>query len=147
MPEITDRVDTFLEHHGIKGMKWGVHRSARQPTKVRTTAAPGRRVKARGGTGQKPHDDAVKAAILKQKAKKSSPDSLSNKELKLLVERMNLEKQYSTLKPPSKGSRAAKFVSSILVSTGKQQASKVASDFAGKALANALEGVVKINVK
>lgn len=93
--------DNGLAHYGVKGMKWGVRKNrpsaADGPVEVRTQTRPGRRVTAKGGEYHSPSEDAVKRAKLGQRAKKSTVDSLSNKELKELVERMNLEQQYSRL--------------------------------------------------
>lgn len=89
-------VDDFLSHYGVKGMKWGV-RKERSAVEVSTKERPGRKVKASGGKFHKPSEDAVVAARTRQQAKKSTTDSLSNKELQALVTRMNLEQQYSNL--------------------------------------------------
>ena len=52
---------------------------------------------------------------------------------------MNLEKQFNQLKPPTKTSRAVKFVGGVLASTGKQAASKVAGDLTAKQIAKVLK--------
>jgi hypothetical protein len=114
-------------------MKWGV-RKKRPAVSATVTKTPGRKVKAQGGTGQKASTDAVTAAKLRQTAKKSSTDSLSNKELQALVQRMNLEQQYDRLRPRSPGEKAVKFVSQVLVSVGKEQATGYARDQVGEAI-------------
>lgn len=90
----------FLEHFGVKGMKWGVRNSEMgggSSSAVAVSAKPGKMVKTTGGKHHAPHEDAVKVAISKQKARKSSTDSLSNRELQDLVNRLNMEQQYSRL--------------------------------------------------
>ena len=87
--------DYFLEHFGVKGMHWGVRKD------VSVKATPGKYVKTSGGTKQTASEDAIAAATYRQKAKKSTTDSLSNKELQSLVTRMNLEQQYSDLSAKS----------------------------------------------
>ena len=106
--EQSDDVGEFLEHFGIKGMKWGVRRQKKttQVGNVTTVQKEGRRVRAKGGKRLVASEDAVKAAVARQKAKKSTTDSLSNQELQALVNRMNLEQQYSRLGGQS-GSRLA----------------------------------------
>lgn len=149
MPEIThEDIDNFLEHHGIKGMKWGVRKAGAQgPNKVRVARKSNGKLAVKGGENQRPHDDAIKAAIAGQKARKSGTSSLSNKELKALVERMNLEQQYHSKLPPSKSSKAGKFVSKtvgdILLNSGKQLASEAAKN----AMAQAVEQQLGISIK
>ena len=82
-------------------------------------------MKVTGGQNQPAHKDAVEAAKLKRKAKKSTTDSLSNDELKTLVNRMNLEQQLSSLSAGRKG-KGQKFVESEMEAVGKQQARKLA---------------------
>lgn len=92
-----------LAHYGVKGMKWGVRRD-RTPTGVEVKETPGRPVKTKGGRYEKPSEDAKRTAIQRQKARSSSTDSLSNQELKQLVERMQLEANYDRLMKQRAGS-------------------------------------------
>lgn len=127
-----DGVNDFLAHYGVKGMKWGVRRDRHATVKVSTNVRPGRRVGTSGGTGQKASPDAVRAAVYKQKAKQSTTDALSNKELKALLNRMQMEQQYQQLIPKTKPQKARQFVSSLLLGTGKQQASRVVNTYAAQ---------------
>lgn len=109
----------FLKHFGVKGMKWGVRRST-------SSSSPG-------------SEDHQRAAAVKQKARSGGgTKALSNKDLQDAITRMNLERQYHTL-TPSKKKQAAKFVSEILLGVGKQQATKLASDFAAQQVAGLLK--------
>ena len=118
-------LDTVLAHHGVKGMKWGVHRS-------KSSRA-----------FQKAHPDAARALALRQKVRSGKTDALSNEELQHLVSRMNLEKQFNTLRPPSAGDRAKKLLAETLLSVGKQQVNKAVSDQASKQITRLLAGASK----
>jgi len=95
MPELDD----VLSHYGIKGMRWGVRRSDKggsgEPSDVIIKSRPGKAPEVSGGHNQPPSDDAKRAAAYRQKAKASTIHSLSNQELKALVDRMNLEANYA----------------------------------------------------
>jgi hypothetical protein len=97
---MSDRGSAYLAHFGVKGMHWGVRKDRSGgggSTEVEVRARPGRLIKAKGGEHHAPHEDALRVAVSRQKAKKSSVDSLSNRELQDLVSRMNLEQQYNRL--------------------------------------------------
>jgi hypothetical protein len=75
--------EQFLEHYGVKGMKWGVIRSAL------------------GGGAKKlvlPSDDHVRTAVVKGKAQIGGVHTLSNKELRDVINRMDLEVKFKELK-------------------------------------------------
>lgn len=133
-----NEVEDFLAHYGVKGMKWGVRRErdlssgggkqtraerraarkaeSMKPTEVETyQKKPGQFVKARGGANQAASADAIKTQTSRQKALASTTDSLSNKELQELVQRMNLEVQYQNLsRQVDRRSAGQQLASSIL---------------------------------
>lgn len=75
-------LEEVLEHHGIKGMKWGVRRNKTPSVQLA------------------PSDDHKNAHGARTIAKTSGgTHALSNKEIQDVVTRMNLEKQYSQLNP------------------------------------------------
>lgn len=90
-----DFEDLNLLHFGVKGMRWGVTKKG--PQVVTTKVKPGKKVKAKGGKRQMASEDAVRATVLKQVARKSTTDALSNAQLREAVTRMQLEQQYSQL--------------------------------------------------
>ena len=80
---MADATDDFLEHFGIKGMKWG-RRKVNVP---------------KLGTAKKGpvSEDSAHAKATAEKLRKSGISSLSNSELRKLNERMQLEQNYSNL--------------------------------------------------
>jgi hypothetical protein len=137
-------VDEFLEHHGIKGMRWGVRKSRSAPsgpTDVIVRERPGKKVKTSGGQYHPPSEDAKRVAVAKRKARKSSTDSLSTKDLQELVNRMNLEQQYSKLRAnePTPLKRGNQAIKSILgIGTTVNQAVALANSPSGKLLKSSL---------
>ncbi len=83
-----EEIDEILAHAGVKGMKWGKRKS-------RTTVSK---------------DYSRTKNLKRNKAK-----SLTDKELKTVINRMQLEKQYKDLKAEPQGlTRANKVVLSVL---------------------------------
>lgn len=93
--------EEILEHHGIKGMKWGVRRDGSGSS---------------GGAAKPPvHADSIHAQSLRNLAKAGGTHALSNADLKKLNERMNLEQNYSRLvSKPSRIQTGQKFAKKLL---------------------------------
>lgn len=106
-----DDVDDILEHFGIKGMKWGVRKKAGSGEVQVITTSKG--LKTTGGEGHGASNDAMTAAIAKQKARKSGIQSLDSKEMQALVNRMNLEQQYSKLNAKEKDAKKSQIRKTI----------------------------------
>lgn len=130
--------ENFLAHYGVVGMKWGRRKRPAAKVKVRTTATQGRKVTATGGTGQKPSADAVRTAVYKQKAKASTTDALSNRELKALNERLQLEQKYHQLTPATGSDRARKFVAEMILNSGKQNAQNAVNNIVAQQIQSLL---------
>ena len=121
-----ETLDEVLAHYGVRGMRWGVRRSAAElsgPQPVTIDAKPGKKIQTSGGKGQPVSDDAKLAAVYRQKAKASGPQSLSNAEMQTIVTRMNLEQQYMKLNPKqvSLGEKFLKDYAPILALEGGKQ--------------------------
>ena len=82
----------YLEHYGVKGMKWGVRKSDKTTNVSGNTIRSSKRGKIKGvelsednkQKASRPSDDKTEASILEQRIKSGSTDSLSNKELELV---------------------------------------------------------------
>jgi len=114
--EHQENVDKFLEHYGILGMRWGVRRDR----------GPDGRVRGRG----KPTEDYLRAKELRTKG----PISLTNAEMRVAIERMQLEQQYKNL-------------SKADISAGQGMAQKVLGRVGNRVLDKAIEQSVKITME
>ena len=116
-----DKVDDFLEHYGVKGMRWGTRRGRR------------------GTSGYS--KDAKTAVGIRRKAKTSpvKVKALSNQEIETYLRRVSLEARYSDVHPRI-GRRALNTVKSILgVGRTVNEAAKFAASPAGQAVRSGLE--------
>lgn len=118
---MNETVDDVLAHYGVKGMRWGVRKRSGgsgpvEKTPVIVKVKPGVGIRTSGGKGHDVSEDAVKAAVARQKARKSGPHTLSNQEMRLLVDRMNLESQYAKLNPDTT-KRGRDYMNDIIGST------------------------------
>lgn len=77
--------DSYLAHHGIKGMKWGVRRDVGSDGTVGSGSGKTK-------TNKSKMSDSTKAEQTAKKAKKKGVGSVSNEELKDVQTRKNLEK-------------------------------------------------------
>lgn len=128
---MSDKIDEFLEHFGVRGMHWGVRR-------VRNRIA---------NRPDHSSDDAKAAKVTKKKLRKHGTKALSNEELQALVKRMNLEAQLSDLKKkqPTTFNKGHETVKTILkVAKTGQQISELASGPLGKAGFSAVKSALKL---
>ena len=111
----------FLEHHGVLGMKWG-HRKASEVTTQTHTHPITRKTKvsSAGGHHLPPHPDAIKAEVHQRTLKSSGHAALSNKELRDLITRKQLEDQASIVT----SRQGKKFAQRQLEVAGQQQVQK-----------------------
>ena len=113
-------VEEFIQHFGVKGMKWGVRkrRAGSSTSSTKSSTPPPKPVE----------------------------KTLTTAELRDRVNRMQLEKQYRDLSSPTGGkkekTRGQRFVSKLLDTPG-EIAIQVARDQAVKVMSAKLEPIVK----
>lgn len=83
-------LDDVLSHYGIKGMKWGVRKDESPPV-----VAP-----SKPGFEKSATPDAKRVNKAHQTAQEKGTAALTTRDLQELVNRMNLEQQYSRLSQP-----------------------------------------------
>ena len=96
-------IDHFLAHHGVKGMRWGVRRD--RSAGGGGSAGSGSKKKSGGSTSAaKPSSNTTskaKEAVTTLRTKKPTHSqvakAMSDEELKSLLSRMQMEKQYAQL--------------------------------------------------
>lgn len=143
--EILDKHGQSLRHYGVKGMKWGVRNTDRSSTVDVFQKRPGKRLDATGGHGLPASEDAKRAAVSKQKAKVSSVDALADNELKGLVNRMNLEQNYTRLSATEAQQRMSlgrRFTQGFLSDAGRGarvQANQAANSLASRQIEQLLK--------
>ena len=99
-------VQDFLEHVGVKGMKWGVRRTKAELEKASS--------------------DGAKTESIRTRAKTSGTNALSNTELQTAIDRMRLEKQYSELASQTATKNAGqKFATALLGDISKSEVTRV----------------------
>lgn len=115
-------LDEYLAHFGVKGMKWGVRKDDS------------------AGSAQETSSDVKRAQAAAAKVtKRGGTSALDNSELQALVNRMNLEQQYSTL---SSKTQTKSLGTKFLQGTGK-----FAGSIAREQAKNAANLVLKQQVK
>lgn len=88
-------VDDFLQHFGVKGMKWGKRKN---PASA----------------------DAAASKQIRTTAKKQGVHTVSNKELQTAIERMRLEQDFKRLKTNEKPV-VTRWIASTLLEAGKRE--------------------------
>lgn len=101
-------VDNFLEHYGKKGMRWGVRKS--------------------GGSSK---------TAKKKSSTKPDPKKLSDDDLRKAVNRMQLEKQYTSLVNGSSSKKGSAFAKEIGKNVVKTAITTVATQQVASALKKA----------
>ena len=134
----------FLEHYGVKGMRWGVRRSNPSGGSAKT-AVKKLATKPAVKTAPKPAAKTEVKTVEKPKAEAEAPhgpkkaSEMSTEELQKIIQRINLEKQYNDLvfKPMTNTQRtnsekAKAFAGKVLKKAGEKAVQKVADKAADK---------------
>ena len=121
-----------LQHHGIKGQKWGVRRFQ---NKDGSLTLAGRKRQKQNDDGPV-HEDHSKSHDTK------SVKSMSDKELRDRINRLNMERQYAQLTATEK-SMGKKMVSEVLLNVGRELAKEYLKNYAKKSIEEALKRSVK----
>ena len=131
---------TVLYHHGVKGQKWGVRRSAEQLASAARKAGrtvAGARESARERRAKKIAADFDKGKRSGRRGKKLSV--MSDEELQRQIKRLEMEQKYTAL-TSSKTENGKKFVNDVLKETGKD----VVKQYTKKGMEKAIEkGIAK----
>lgn len=110
--------DDELIHYGVKGMKWGVRRTAEQlGHTTKKTAKKAASAAKEAYSKRKERKQSEKAAKIRKKKKVKD---MTDEELREHISRMQLEKQYLELKKQTapQRSKGSKFVEQVLTKSG-----------------------------
>lgn len=135
-----------LYHYGIKGMKWGVIRTAAQLGHViKDKAKKGYQTVKKASDIHKANKRAEEAAkIARQRAKITNPKKLTTEELNARIKRLQLEEDYNDLvKKTDRMRKGKEFVSHILESSGKNLLTQVANHYGAKGLNKLINETVR----
>ena len=132
-----------LYHYGVKGMKWGVIRTAEQLGHIVKSA------KSLYDSNKAKKRAKEEAAIAKKRSKITNPKKLTTEELNARIKRLQLEKTYKDLtKDIETTTRGKNFVMDILESSGKNLFTQVTNHYGAKALNKVIgEDVIFANNK
>lgn len=113
---MTENLDEFIEHYGIRGMKWGIRRKRKggesgdsSPTLSKSSSS----------------SESSDSTVTKTKSfKKGDAKKLTDKELRERINRLNMEKQYKQLisekEKPGVLKRGASVTKQIIGNSAKQ---------------------------
>lgn len=113
-----------LQHHGIKGMRWGIRRFQKKDGSL--TPAGKKRRNATDAPVRAPSEDY-------KRARSKTVKQMSDTELRTALNRIQMEQQYKNLTMPTK-SHGRKLVEGILTDSAKQIATPLIVKYGTKGI-------------
>lgn len=128
--QASDKVEAFLEHHGIKGMRWGVRKN---PSTGKVSGSPS------AGTPRASRSKSDGAKKSSGKPSESPTKKMSDQQLRDAIQRLQMEKTYASLtaSPPGKSAKVKKVLLEIAGGSAKNLATQTATA-AGKVALSSL---------
>lgn len=139
-----DELENYLEHYGIKGMRWGVRR-----------ANPSGGSSGGSSTSSKKKPAVTVKRLTAPKASSTPPkknlSELSDADLKSMIDRANLERQYKQLyNPPQKPGAKQEIVAALkrsAMGAGEQVLKAALVDVLSKGVTKASSGSIDLTTK
>jgi hypothetical protein len=138
---LDDKTRDWLEHFGVKGMRWGVRRESNRPSGSGAYNPAGAHHPSLTAPRPNLSSDAARAKEFQSIVNKHGTRALTNQELGQLVTRLSLERQYTSMNP-KQVSAGRKFTNELL-KVGGNVAKQTATAFAAKYATQGLEILVK----
>lgn len=138
-------MDEKLYHYGVKGMKWGVHRTPAQLGHTTGTkkkkSGPSVLSKAKTAiSNRREANKQKKAEASAKKSQKKRLSEMSDDELQAQIKRLELEKRYRDLSP-QKSHRGRDFVTGVLENSAKNIATQTTTYVMGRAVNAVLKDI------
>lgn len=121
---MSEAIEKFLAHHGVKGQKWGVRR--------KTDTSTG--LVARTDSADQIHTDRIA-----KKLKGGGTGALSNKDLQDFTTRINKEQEFNKALHSAEAQKGQSFITRFLKTQGKRQFNRVADKAIDLAVEKAIE--------
>lgn len=135
--------ENFLEHHGVKGMKWGVRKaeSAARVARAKRKERKEKRTERKKARAEQRQERRETRAAKRADAKKAkNPASqMSDSQIKERVNRMNLEAQYNRLSKEAYGNTSKGKVENFVKKQGVQLLEKQLQKQANRAIDAGIE--------